>query len=93
VQVIIWKKCVKSLPKLVNYELLNGPKRFHDLEEVLNISGKMLSERLKELETEGILQRNVYAETPVRIEYALTKKGLDTKLIIESMVQWSKAYY
>lgn len=78
---------------LIIYELMNGPKRFHDLEEVISISGKMLSERLKELELEGILKRNVFAETPVRIEYELTKKGLDAKPIIESMVQWSKEHF
>lgn len=78
---------------LIIYELLNGPKRFHDLEEVIEISGKMLSERLKALESEGILKRNVYPETPVRIEYELTEKGQNLKPIIESMVVWSKQYY
>jgi DNA-binding HxlR family transcriptional regulator len=53
----------------------------------------MLSERLKALESEGILKRNVYPETPVRIEYELTEKGYDLKPIIESMVVWSQQHY
>jgi DNA-binding HxlR family transcriptional regulator len=83
----------KKWVPLIIYELLNGPKRFHDLEQVIEISGKMLSERLKTLEAEGVIVRNVYAETPVRIEYELTQKGRDLKPIIESMVSWSQLYY
>ena len=57
------------------HQLLNGPQRFCHIESSLPISGRLLSERLKELEHEGIIHRHVYPETPVRIEYSLTEKG------------------
>jgi len=48
----------------------------------------MLSERLKELEATGILERCVYPETPVRIEYRLTEKGKALGPVIEAIRQW-----
>lgn len=70
--------------------MLNGPVRFKDIREIVpSLSDKMLSERLKELEEEGILERKVYPEMPVRIEYELTKKGADLRPVIESIEHWS----
>jgi DNA-binding HxlR family transcriptional regulator len=58
--------------------LVDGPLRFNELATRLSVvSDRMLSERLKELEHEGIVERRVYAETPVRIEYRLTAKGAE----------------
>ncbi len=60
---------------LIIHQLLSGPQRFCTIEDALpNISGRLLSERLKDLEHEGIVRREVFPETPVRIEYSLTKK-------------------
>lgn len=78
---------------MIIYELLQGPKRFHDLEVKLNISAKVLSERLKYLETEQITKRNVYPETPIRIEYELTEKGMALKSIIDSLAVWSQDWF
>jgi DNA-binding HxlR family transcriptional regulator len=51
--------------------------RFNELKEALpGIGSRTLSQRLKELEAQGIVQRTVYAEVPVRVEYRLTPKGL-----------------
>jgi len=70
--------------------LLTGPVRFKDIRELVpQLSDKMLSERLKELEEEGIIERKVYPEMPVRIEYELTKKGADLRPVIESIEHWS----
>jgi DNA-binding HxlR family transcriptional regulator len=70
--------------------LLGGPVRFKDVREIVpQMSDKMLSERLKELEEEGIIERKVYPETPVRIEYQLTQKGTDLRPVIESIEEWS----
>lgn len=60
---------------LIIFQLLEGAQRFSVLEGAIGISGRVLSERLKDLEKHGIVIRNVYNETPVRIEYALTEKG------------------
>ena len=70
--------------------LLSGPKRFKDISSLIpSMSDKMLSERMKDLESAGIVQRNVYPETPVRIEYALTEKGLALKPVMETVSAWA----
>ncbi|MFS8630171.1 MAG: helix-turn-helix transcriptional regulator, partial [Bacillales bacterium] len=50
---------------LIIYQLLSGPQRFCSIESAISISGRLLSERLKDLEHEGIVNRKVYPETPV----------------------------
>ncbi|MBT2757353.1 winged helix-turn-helix transcriptional regulator [Mesobacillus foraminis] len=77
---------------LVIYQLLTGPKRFCTLESSMGISGRVLSERLKDLETQGIVKREVYPETPVRIEYSLTDKGLALEPIMKEIEKWSQTW-
>ena len=74
---------------LIVYQLLTGPKRFSELGKEAHISAKILSERLKELEKEDIIVRAVYAETPVRIEYSLTKKGFALKPVMDAIQEWA----
>lgn len=75
---------------LIIYQLLLGPQRFCTIEESIGISGRMLSERLKVLEQEGIVERNVYPETPVRIEYSLTEKGRSLEAVLKKIEHWSQ---
>ncbi|MDF0728229.1 helix-turn-helix domain-containing protein [Cytobacillus sp. S13-E01] len=75
---------------LIVFQLLSGPHRFGTLESSLPISGRLLSERLKELEKEDIVSRKVFPETPVRIEYSLTTKGLALEPIIKEIQNWSQ---
>ena len=77
---------------LVIYQLLTGPKRFCALESSIGISGRVLSERLKYLESLEIVKREVFPETPVRIEYSLTKKGLALEPIIKEIEKWSQTW-
>ncbi|TNF07921.1 MAG: transcriptional regulator [Bacillota bacterium] len=77
---------------LILNQLMNGPKRFNELESEIKISGKVLSERLKELEKLQIIDRKVYPEIPVRIEYGLTKKGYSLKPIMEEISKWSNVW-
>lgn len=77
---------------LVIYQLLTGPKRFGTLESSMGISGRVLSERLKELENQGIVKREVFPETPVRIEYSLTEKGLALEPIMKEIETWSQTW-
>lgn len=77
---------------LVIYQLLSGPKRFCTLESSMGISGRVLSERLKDLENQGIVKREVYPETPVRIEYSLTDKGLAWEPIMKEIEKWSQTW-
>ncbi len=75
---------------LVIYQLLNGPQRFCTIESAIGISGRLLSERLKTLEKEGIVNRLVYPETPVRIEYSLTDKGSALHPLMIELEKWSQ---
>ncbi|WP_419392615.1 winged helix-turn-helix transcriptional regulator [Cytobacillus praedii] len=77
---------------LVIYQLLNGPQRFSMIEAAIGISGRVLSERLKELEQEGIVKRDVFPETPVRIEYSLTDKGLSLEPLMKDIEKWSQTW-
>ena len=70
--------------------LMDRPRRFGEiLEAVPDLHDRLLSERLKELESEQIVQRRVYPETPVRIEYALTQRGRDLERILAEVERWA----
>ncbi|GAA0134381.1 helix-turn-helix domain-containing protein [Paenibacillus sp. YSY-4.3] len=75
---------------LIIYQLLSGPQRFCNIETAIGISGKVLSDRLKDLENEGIVKREIYPETPVRIEYSLTDKGLAFEPIFSEIEKFSQ---
>ncbi|MBE3594661.1 MAG: helix-turn-helix transcriptional regulator [Candidatus Carbobacillus altaicus] len=80
----------KKWTGLILYTLLSGPKRFKDIKATIpQMSDKMLSDRMKELEYEGIVERHVYPETPVRIEYTLTAKGKSLKPVIDAIQAWA----
>jgi DNA-binding HxlR family transcriptional regulator len=69
--------------------LMNGPKRFKDLQRSLNeITPKILSKELKELELNEFVTRTVYDTSPVTVEYALTKYSQSLNSIIEAMSNW-----
>ncbi|PYZ97129.1 transcriptional regulator [Alteribacter lacisalsi] len=73
--------------------LMNGPKRFREVSAVIpNMSDKMLVERLKQLECEGIVKREVYPETPVRIEYTLTEKGQALGPAMDAFQSWAESW-
>ncbi|PCK18892.1 transcriptional regulator [Bacillus pumilus] len=74
---------------LIINQLLTGSKRFCQLENEMNISGRLLSERLKDLEAEGLVEKKVYPDIPVRIEYELTTQGKKIEPIIREMYAWS----
>jgi DNA-binding HxlR family transcriptional regulator len=70
--------------------LLTGPKRFKDISDhIPSMSDRMLSERFKELEAAGIITRNVYPETPVRIEYELTDRGKGLESVMDELQIWA----
>lgn len=74
------------------HQLLSGPRRFCTIESSIPISGRLLSERLKELEKEGIVHREVFSETPVRIEYSLTDKGKALEPVIRELENWASEW-
>jgi DNA-binding HxlR family transcriptional regulator len=73
--------------------LLNGRMRFAELRGAIpDISDRMLSERLRELEAEGILARIVVPETPVRVEYELTEKGRALEHALAAVGRWAERW-
>ena len=82
----------KKWTVLIIFKLLDGPKRFTEIESLLPISGRLLSERLKELEINGLVERHVYPETPVRIEYELTTAGKEIGAIVQQISNWSSKW-
>jgi DNA-binding HxlR family transcriptional regulator len=75
------------------HDLSEGPRRFSELEHsCAGISPRTLSERLRALEDEGILERHSYPESPPRVEYRLTPKGEALLPIISEMSHFGHAY-
>jgi len=75
------------------FVLLGSPCRFATLRDAIpDITDRMLSERLQELEQEGLVERTVVPETPVRVEYALSKKGRALRPAIEAIADWSHSW-
>ena len=73
--------------------MLSGEARFSDIAgAVPGLSDRLLSERLKELELEGIVDRHVVPSTPVRVEYALTAKGLALNDVIAAVSAWAERW-
>ena len=75
------------------YVLLEARCRFATLRAAVpGITDRMLSERLQELEGEGILARTVVPETPVRVQYALTKKGRELATAVAAIAEWAERW-
>lgn len=71
--------------------LMSGPKRFCELTSAVEgLSDRVLSDRLRELEVEGIIERVVYPHIPVRVEYRLTEKGRALKPVTEAIHKWAQ---
>lgn len=78
---------------LIIRELLKGTYRFKELHRSIEgISQKVLTENLRKLESDGIIQRTVYAEVPPRVEYSLSELGDTLRPIIEVMRAWGNDY-
>ena len=70
--------------------LLQGPARFSEIAAALPaMTDRMLSGRLRELEAEGLVDRTVFPEVPVRVEYALTEKGRDLTPALDELAEWA----
>jgi DNA-binding HxlR family transcriptional regulator len=72
------------------FVLLKSRCRFATFRDAIpDITDRMLSDRLQELEQEGILERTVIPDTPVRVEYALTKKGRALGSAVDAIADWA----
>ncbi len=73
---------------------MQGQTRFNQfLASIEGTNPKTLSARLKEMEKDGLITRTVHNETPIRVEYGLTKKGKDVQGIIDQMAAFSMKHY
>lgn len=73
--------------------LLAGPARYADIRsQIPDINDRMLSERLKELEREGLAERRVIPETPVKVEYELTEKGRALEKALRAVAVWAEEW-
>lgn len=73
---------------LILRELFLGSRRFETIREQTGISPQLLSQRLKDLLTEGVIQRTTYSERPARHEFSLTAKGLDLWPVLIMLKDW-----
>ena len=75
---------------ILNLIALNSPVRFTVLKKkIKGITQSMLTLSLRELETDGIVERKVYAEVPPRVEYALTEKGRSLTPVLSTLCDWA----
>jgi DNA-binding HxlR family transcriptional regulator len=73
--------------------MMSGVSRFGELSATVpGLSDRMLAERLKELELEGVVTRTVVPDTPVRVEYALSAKGKDLEAVIAAVSNWAERW-
>ena len=78
---------------LIIRDLLDGTKRFSELKKSINnISQKVLTSNLREMEENDLLNRKVYPEVPPRVEYTLTDIGYSLKTLLDDMDKWGTWY-
>ena len=72
---------------------MSGPRRFCELTSTVEgLSDRVLSDRLREMESAGIIERVVYPQIPVRVEYRLTEKGQALKPVVDSIHTWAERW-
>lgn len=78
---------------VVIYNIWQGINRFGGMQRAMpGISKKVLTQELRDLEANGILNRVIFAEIPPRVEYSLTDRGRAALPILEAMAQWGQAH-
>jgi DNA-binding HxlR family transcriptional regulator len=69
--------------------LFTGVKRFGELKQLMpGVTQKMLTQQLRELETDGLLHREIYKEIPPKVEYSLTENGKSLEPILKELCTW-----
>ena len=78
---------------LILRDLMPGTKRFGELKKSIgSVSQKVLTAQLRDMEQNGLVHREVYAEVPPRVEYTLTELGYSLKPVLDAMKNWGEDY-
>ena len=78
---------------LIIYNILEGTKRFGQLKRLIPvITQKMLTQQLRELEADGIIDRKVYPEVPPKVEYSITNRGKKLESVFTLLCEWGQDY-
>jgi DNA-binding HxlR family transcriptional regulator len=78
---------------MVIFWLMPGPLRFNELQRRLGaITHRTLSKTLKEMEADGLVERNDYGEIPPRVDYALTDRGCSLEPVLQAMETWAQSH-
>ena len=79
--------------ELILRDLITGTKRFGELKKSIGtVSQKVLTAQLRNMEENGLVHREVYAEVPPRVEYSLTELGQSLKPILDALQNWGEEY-
>ncbi len=73
------------------FHLLSGRKRFTELARALNgVTQKMLTQQLREMERNGLVERKVFAQVPPKVEYSLLELGMSLRPVVDAMCRWGE---
>ena len=73
------------------FHLLGGRKRFTELAHALTgVTQKMLTQQLREMERNGLVERKVFAQVPPKVEYSLSELGMSLRPVVDAMCQWGE---
>jgi DNA-binding HxlR family transcriptional regulator len=78
---------------VILFRLMEGTKRFNQLQKLIpNVTRRMLTLQLRELEEDGLISRKVYQEVPPKVEYSLTEFGLTLKPLLIVLKEWGETH-
>ena len=78
---------------LILFHLMSGTKRFNELRRLIpDITQRMLTLQLRELETDGVIHREIYREVPPKVEYSLTELGNSLAPLVSAMREWGAVH-
>jgi len=74
---------------VILFRLFEGTKRFNELRRLLpNVTQRMLTNQLRELERDGLVNRTIYPQVPPKVEYSLTERGRTLKPVLAALRKW-----